>query len=43
MAIGFLVWGDIPDNRTLLGAALLIGSGLYIFHREGRRSAKLAA
>ena len=43
MAIGFLVWGDIPDNRTLLGAALLIGSGLYIFHRNGWRSAKLAA
>ncbi len=41
MAIGYLIWGDIPDNRTLLGAALLIGSGLYIYHREGRQSVRL--
>jgi drug/metabolite transporter (DMT)-like permease len=43
MAIGYLAWGDIPDHRTLLGAALLVASGLYIFHREGRRSANVPA
>ncbi|MDA1099342.1 MAG: DMT family transporter [Proteobacteria bacterium] len=42
-AIGFLVWGDMPDGWTVLGATLLIGSGLYIFHREARQSAKLAS
>jgi drug/metabolite transporter (DMT)-like permease len=42
MVIGFLIWGDIPDSRTLLGAALLVGSGLYIFHREGRQSVRLS-
>ena len=33
---GFMVWGDWPDLWTWLGAALIIGSGLYIFHRERR-------
>jgi len=33
-AYGYLLFGDIPDAWTLSGAALIIGSGLYIFHRE---------
>jgi len=41
MAFGFLIWGDVPDRWTLLGAGLLIGSGIYIFHREGRQPAKV--
>jgi drug/metabolite transporter (DMT)-like permease len=31
---GFVIWGDVPQASTLLGAALIIGSGLYIFLRE---------
>lgn len=31
---GFVIWGDWPDLWTWGGAALIIGSGLYIFHRE---------
>jgi drug/metabolite transporter (DMT)-like permease len=31
---GFLIWGDWPDAWTWAGAALIVGSGLYIFHRE---------
>jgi drug/metabolite transporter (DMT)-like permease len=31
---GFVVWGDFPNNSTLLGGALIISSGLYIFLRE---------
>lgn len=31
---GFVIWGDWPDPWTWAGAALIIGSGLYIFHRE---------
>ena len=31
---GFVVWGDIPDRWIVAGAGLVIGSGLYIFHRE---------
>ncbi len=33
---GYLIWGDLPDRWMLLGSTLVIGSGLYIFHREIR-------
>ena len=36
---GFTIWGDWPNFWTWLGAALIIGSGLYIFHRERRHIA----
>jgi len=32
--LGFLVWGDVPTPPVLAGAAVVIGSGLYILHRE---------
>jgi len=38
---GFLMFGDIPGWRTAAGAVVVIGSGLYIFHRETRRAAKV--
>ena len=31
---GYLAWGDIPDRWIVIGAGLVIASGLYIFHRE---------
>lgn len=31
---GFVIWGDWPDLWTWAGAALIIGSGLYMFQRE---------
>jgi drug/metabolite transporter (DMT)-like permease len=31
---GVVIWGDWPDLWTWAGAATIIGSGLYIFHRE---------
>jgi drug/metabolite transporter (DMT)-like permease len=34
---GYALWGDLPDRFTLLGAAILVGSGLYILRREMRR------
>ena len=37
---GFAVFGDIPDAWTLLGAAVIVASGLYIFHREQLRDRK---
>ena len=36
MLLGFLVWRDVPSLRMLLGAALIVGSGLYILWRERR-------
>ena len=31
---GYLIWGDLPGFTTAIGAALIIGSGLYILWRE---------
>lgn len=32
--LGFAIWQDVPELTTLIGAAMIIGSGLYIFLRE---------
>ena len=40
VAVGFVIWGDLPDAWTLAGAAIVIGSGLYILHREVRLGVK---
>ncbi|MCG8360647.1 MAG: DMT family transporter [Kiloniellales bacterium] len=34
VAFGFVVFGDLPDVTTVLGAGLIVASGLYILHRE---------
>ncbi len=34
---GFLVFGDLPDRWTIVGAIVIAASGLYIFHRENLR------
>jgi len=33
---GYLVFGDVPSPGLWLGAAIVIGSGLYLFYRERR-------
>lgn len=35
--VGYLVFGDLPDAWTILGAAVIAGSGLYAFYRERRQ------
>ena len=42
--IGYLVWRDIPPYEVWLGAAIIIGCGLYVIHRESlqRKSPALA-
>jgi len=35
-AIGYLAFGDVPGAATWLGAALIVGSGLYIAWRGSR-------
>ena len=32
--VGFIVFGDFPDLWTWVGASIIVGSGLYVFHRE---------
>jgi drug/metabolite transporter (DMT)-like permease len=33
---GYLVFGNVPDKEVWIGAAIVIGSGLYLFSRERR-------
>ena len=33
---GYLMFGDIPRLETIAGAAIVVGAGLYIFHREAK-------
>jgi drug/metabolite transporter (DMT)-like permease len=42
IALGLLVFGDLPDAWTLAGSAIVIASGLYLLHRERLRSAPVA-
>jgi len=34
VALGYLVFGDVPDAWTLTGALIIIASGIYLIHRE---------
>lgn len=34
LVIGYLVWGDVPKTLTVMGIAVIVGSGLYLLHRE---------
>jgi drug/metabolite transporter (DMT)-like permease len=34
IALGYLVFGDVPHRWTLVGSAIVVASGLYILHRE---------
>jgi drug/metabolite transporter (DMT)-like permease len=38
--LGFFIFGEIPDIWTIVGAAVIIGSGLYTAHRERLRRAQ---
>ena len=35
---GFLLFGTLPDQMTLVGAAIITGSGMYTIHRERIRA-----
>jgi drug/metabolite transporter (DMT)-like permease len=37
MVIDFFVWSAIPALSTLVGAAVIIGSGLYLLRFESKR------
>ena len=37
-ALGFVVFGDLPDLWTVLGALIIAASGIYIFYRERLRT-----
>lgn len=31
---GYFIFGDLPDSFTIIGAAIIVASGLYILYRE---------
>jgi drug/metabolite transporter (DMT)-like permease len=39
---GLVVFGDFPDGWTILGAAIVVASGIYVFYREARRRREAA-
>ena len=40
---GYVFFGDVPERHTLVGAAIIVASGLYIFLREQRVAPKEGA
>jgi len=34
--LGYFIWGDIPNNLTLIGISIVIGMGIFTFWREAR-------
>ena len=38
--LGFLVFGDLPDSWTVVGATVIVASGLYSWHRERLANAR---
>jgi drug/metabolite transporter (DMT)-like permease len=42
-ALGYLVFGDIPTQWTLLGGAIVVASGLYLIHRERKVTGRVVA
>ena len=37
VALGYLVWDELPTANMWAGAVLIIGAGIYVAHREARR------
>ena len=34
VAFGYAVFGEVPDLWTIAGSVVIIGSGIYLIHRE---------
>ncbi|MGL3605229.1 DMT family transporter [Rhizobium sp. G187] len=43
VALGMLFFDEVPDIWMVIGATVVIGSGLYTFYRENKRKAALAS
>jgi drug/metabolite transporter (DMT)-like permease len=38
LIIGFAIWGDMPTWSLLIGSAIVVGSGIFLFWHESRRA-----
>lgn len=43
IVLGFLLFGDAPSSWTVVGASMIIGSGVYVWYRERQQAARDAA
>jgi S-adenosylmethionine uptake transporter len=43
LVLGWLVFGDWPTPLTLLGAFIVVGSGVFMIYREGQLKRRIAA
>lgn len=43
MLLGYLVLGELPSLWTVVGSIIVVGAGLYTFHRERVRKARAPA
>ena len=41
--IGYQVWGEIPDQISLLGIAIIMSAGGYTMHREARLNRRIVS
>ena len=41
--LGYLIWSELPGPRIMIGAAIVIISGLYIIYRETRQRSQVIA
>lgn len=40
---GYVMFRELPDSLTVVGAGLIVGSGIYTLHREAARKRELSA
>lgn len=40
---GATIYGEFPDFWTVIGAVVVVGAGIYVWHRETRAAPKVAA
>jgi len=43
LALGFLVWGDVPTISLLVGSGIVVASGLFLLYHEAQRDTGSAA
>jgi drug/metabolite transporter (DMT)-like permease len=42
LGFGFFIWGDVPSAGLLVGSAILVASGFFLFWREARLQRTIA-
>ena len=42
LMFGFFIWGDVPSASLLIGSAIVVATGLFLFLREARLQRRLA-